>query len=491
MTVSIETLPDHPLLEMFNFYVEDARGPAQSDMVEQVDSWHALVHVCRRWRSLVFASSCRLNLRILCTQTRRPKKVPKFWPALPIVIWCEEICYSNMDMPSKPMVGAENIVSALRHRDQVSQISLLNIPVTKLFRFIKFMHASFPILTHVELGPGDNDDRDLGSDPFLDDSFLGGSAPCLRSLRLHGIVFPALPKLLLSITDLVDLHILDLPPFDAISPGELAYYLSTLTKLEDLRLGFFFAALDDNQHGVLTRVDLPHLIRLDFNGPVAYLEDFVGRINIPLLRVFQMAFFGNRFSRDTPQLTDLVDRAERFEVLDQAELYFDSDTLEKSDNITVKLLSQKETANRTILQVQTDFDPSRGRFLALAQARSSFPSLTSVEYLSLTEDESKPLFCHVPVEDAWWLQLLRPFTAVKRLYLAGQPGLYVARALHDLSWEGVVEVLPALQRVFLEGPQPSEDVVEAIGPFIVRRQLSGHPVTVHSWEGMGPEIDVL
>jgi hypothetical protein len=389
------------------------------------------------------------------------------------------------------MVGAENIVSALRCRDRVSHISLSKIPITKLFRFIGFMHASFPMLTHVELGPGDNDGPDP-ADPLLEDSFLGGSAPCLRSLRLNGIVFPALPQLLLSITDLVDLHLLNVPPFDSISPGELAYCLSNLTKLEDLRLGFFFASLDDNQHGLLTRVDLPRLIRLDFNGPIEYLEDFVARINAPLLRVFQIAFFGDRPLLKTPQLIDLVDRAERFKVLDQAELYFDSDTLEKSDNITVKLLSQKETDNRTILQVQTDFDPSGGHFLALAQARSLFPSLTSsVEYLSFTEDESKPLFCHVPVEDAWWLQLLRPFTAVKHLYLAGQPGLYVAHALHELSWEGVVEVLPALRSVFLEGPQPSEDVVEAIGPFIVRRQLSGHPVTVHSWEGTGLEIDGL
>jgi hypothetical protein len=67
MTFTIETLSDHPLSEIFSFYVEDARGSAQSDMVEQLDAWHALVHVCRRWRSLVFASSRRLNLRILCT----------------------------------------------------------------------------------------------------------------------------------------------------------------------------------------------------------------------------------------------------------------------------------------------------------------------------------------------------------------------------------------------------------------------------------------
>ena len=175
---TIETVPDYPLLEIFSFYVEGARGSVQFDTVEQIDAWYALVHVCQRWRSIVFASSRRLNLGILCTQTRRPRKIPKLWPELPIVIWCEEICYANTDIPEKPMVGARNIVSALRRRDRVSQISLLNIPVTKLFRFIEFMHVSFPMLTHVELGPGDNDGPDL-DDPFLEDSFLGGSAPCL------------------------------------------------------------------------------------------------------------------------------------------------------------------------------------------------------------------------------------------------------------------------------------------------------------------------
>ena len=130
--------------------------------------------------------------------------------------------------------------------------------------------------------------------------------------------------------------------------------------------------------------------------------------------------------------------------------------------------------------------------MALAQARSSFLSIiSSLEYLNLFEDEDWPLYLQRGVENAFWLQLLRPFTTVKHLYLCGQPGLHVARALHELTWEGVIEVWPAVQSVFLEGLQPSEDVIEAIGPFIARRQLAGHPVTVHSWEGKSLMIDEL
>ena len=161
------------------------------------------------------------------------------------------------------------------------------------------------------------------------------------SLRLHGIIFPALHNLLLSTTDLVDLHLLDVPPFCSIPPGELAYYLSNLIRLEDLRLAFFLLFLDDNQNGLLTRVDLLHLTCLDINGPITYLEDFVARINTPLLRVFQVMFYGEPVHLDTPQLTDFIGRAERFKVLDQAGLHFDSDAFENSDNITVKLSLRK------------------------------------------------------------------------------------------------------------------------------------------------------
>jgi len=476
MTVTIETIPDHPLLEIFSLYVEEARSSSESHIAKRIDAWHTLVHVCQRWRSLVFASSRRLNLGILCTNTRPLREILDLWPALPIVIWCEELSSTEF----LPMVGAENIVSALRHRDHVSQISFLGLPQSVFSRFTAIMHAPFPVLTHLELEP------DEYGDAILQDSFLGGSAPNLRSLRLRGVTSPTLPKLLLSAKDLVDLRLLNFPFPNYIPPEEMVSCLSSLTKLEDFRLGFPSPASypDQNRRRLLTRIDLPYLIRLDFEGTSWYLEDFVAQINAPLLRDFRIMFIDSVLL-NTPQLTDFVDRAERFKVLDQAELDF------HYYNVTVYLLSQKETVNRTFLKIQSGCDPSEGHFLALAQARSSFlPLISSLECLNLTEDEYWPIYLQDSVDNAYWLQVLRPFTAVKHLYLSGEPGLHVARALHELTWEGGVEVCPALQSVFLEGLQPLEDVVEVIGPFIVRRHLSGHTVTVHSWEGERLGIDI-
>ena len=54
----------------------------------------------------------------------------------------------------------------------------------------------------------------------------------------------------------------------------------------------------------------------------------------------------------------------------------------------------------------------------------------------------------------------------------------VAPALRVLMQESGTEALPALEKLSLRGPQPSGPVKEAIGAFVVTRQLSGHPVVV-------------
>jgi len=54
-------LHDDVLLEIFNFYVHINYPTWDTPR----NTWHALVHVCRRWRYIVFASPRRLNLRLV------------------------------------------------------------------------------------------------------------------------------------------------------------------------------------------------------------------------------------------------------------------------------------------------------------------------------------------------------------------------------------------------------------------------------------------
>ena len=78
-----------------------------------------------------------------------------------------------------------------------------------------------------------------------------------------------------------------------------------------------------------------------------------------------------------------------------------------------------------------------------------------------------------------WLQLFLPFIAIRDLYVSKQLVPFATTALKELTGERSVEVLPALNRLFLEGFQPSGNVQEVIEPFVSSRQLSGHPVVIH------------
>ncbi len=107
--VTIDVLPDVALLEIFDCYVNQVRKGAS-----EIQAWHTLVHVCRKWRSVVFGSPLRLDLRLLCTQKTRVREMLGVWPPLPIVVW------QNWE----PSWGIDNIMAALEHNDRVCKISL-------------------------------------------------------------------------------------------------------------------------------------------------------------------------------------------------------------------------------------------------------------------------------------------------------------------------------------------------------------------------------
>jgi hypothetical protein len=86
------------------------------------------------------------------------------------------------------------------------------------------------------------------------------------------------------------------------------------------------------------------------------------------------------------------------------------------------------------------------------------------------------------MENTQWLELLYPFFAVKDLVLSEKLVQLIVPALQDLTEERVIEVLPALQNLVLQGPEASGPVEDVIGRFIAARQLSGHLVTVHHQE---------
>jgi hypothetical protein len=80
-------LPDDVLLEIFDFHSNKDIGE-DSELIDGtgIEVWIALAHVCRRWRSVVFQSPHRLNLRLVCTPNIPVRDTLDIWPPLPLII---------------------------------------------------------------------------------------------------------------------------------------------------------------------------------------------------------------------------------------------------------------------------------------------------------------------------------------------------------------------------------------------------------------------
>jgi hypothetical protein len=115
---------------------------------------------------------------------------------------------------------------------------------------------------------------------------------------------------------------------------------------------------------------------------------------------------------------------------------------------------------------------------------SLFPRalIHTVEYLYIESSWSESDQRQDIAESDHWLDLLRPFSTVKYLYISWDFTPGITPALQELVGTRATEVLPALQTLFLEEADLSGPVWEAIGQFVAARQIAGHPIAVSSWK---------
>ena len=173
---TVEVLPDNVLLEIF----DQDRLSAAGGSWEHPWEWHRLVHVCQKWRRVVFSSPRWLDLRLFCSNGTPVKETLSFWPQLPIVMR-----YGGF-LGSKPTSSEEeeNLLTILRQPDRISEIWLT---ITGLLsdRLGAEMQTEMPSLETLRLMVQDK------AELLLPDDFLGGSAPRLSVISLYGIAFPA------------------------------------------------------------------------------------------------------------------------------------------------------------------------------------------------------------------------------------------------------------------------------------------------------------
>ena len=314
----IDLLPDDVLLDIFDFCVDQDgfRRFIYTQIKGQIEAWQSLVHVCRRWRNIVFGSPLRLNLALVCTDRTPARDTLDVWPPLPLVI--QSHGYGTDGDFLKENV--DNIIAVLERSDRVCQISLKGVPNSHLEDLFAAVQEPFPELRHLWLGS-------YGG-PVIPDSFFGRSAPRLRYIWLDGISFPGLPMLLLSSTYLVDLRLWNTPHSGYISPGAMATSLSTLTSLQYLTLEFQSPRSCPDQEGrrppPLPRSVLPVLTDFVFKGVSEYLEYLMALIDAPRLNELYITFF-NQIVFETPQFIQFINRTPTLRSLEKAYVTFGND----------------------------------------------------------------------------------------------------------------------------------------------------------------------
>jgi hypothetical protein len=442
----VAQLPDVALLRVFDFCVDNPR----------IYTWYTLVHVCRKWRSIVFGSPRRLDLRLHCNTSTPVRETLDVWPPLPIVI-------SSVGHNRR---GVDNIIAALEHNDRICQVDLFYYPSSHFEKVLAVMQRPFPALTSLWLRLKDE------TAPVDSERFLGGSAPRLETLFLYHIPFPGLPKLLLSATHLAHLTLWKIPHSGYFSPDAIATCLFVLTRLECLDIAFESPQsrpeLTRRRPPPHTRAVLPVLTKFQFKGVDKYLEDLVVWIDVPLLHNLAIDFF-HQLIFDTSQLSQFISRTPKLKTHNKARVVF-------SKGVSVTL--PQRPYGRLYLGIscrQRDWQLS-----SLVQVCSlSIPRalISTVEQLYISESLQLPW-----QDDSQWLELLHPFTAVKDLYISQEFVPRILPALQELTGEKVTEVLPALQTLFLDEPLASGPVQDIIVQFVDARRRADHPISVSRWE---------
>ena len=473
-------LPDEVLLAIFDSWVDE-----DAFRKKDVEAWQMLVHVCRRWRSVVFGSPRRLNLRLVCGAKTPAMDTLDVWPPLPLIILCpnEILCEDDIIAAVPKRIRErdgrkaghylDNIIAVLKRSDRVCQIDLSSLDLSSMTRVLSAMQQPFPELTDLRLD---------GVTTAIPDSFLGGSALRLRKLHLGHNLFSGLPKLLFSATHLVDLQLGSIYHSRSFSLEAMITALSTLTSIRHLSLEaenrytpylFGLASL----HPLPTRSLLPVLNTLRYYGISQYFDDLVTLIDAPRLNNLDITLL-NDIALEIPQLTGFIGCTSMPEALKKAHVTF------QVDGTGVKFSSQ--TSSHGELKVKI---PCRGLDVQLSFLYQVFsfclPPLSTSEDLYIYENiYPRPVWSD-NIENTLWLELLLRFPAVKNLYLSKEIASYIALALQELVVGTRTEVLPILQNIFLEGLQLWGPVPEGIEQFIAARQLSGRPIAVSAiplWE---------
>jgi hypothetical protein len=474
---TIDTLPDDVLLVIFDIF--RLSGTDLELRHKPVWNWHILIHVCRRWRQVVFASPLRLDLQLLCTPGTPVRKYLGCWPAFPIAI-----DYENGRPFSHGSIFEDDVIAALEHPNRVRHIKLT---ITPSFwrKLAPLLQEPFPVLTLFSICSVDM------NVPFLPSGFLGGSAPCLQEIRFRGMPTLALPTLLPPASNLVSLVLFDSDiPQSGISPAALVTGLAMLPRLNNLSIAFVPWSSHTSHWQIRplpqTRVVLPVLNSFSFDGEGIFLEEFVSQIDTPMLNSIEITYLDFP-GTPIPQLSEFLKRSNlKPSLFRNGKIYFDD-----GDEIHVFVGPGADPEDFPfaihIPSCEGIYDQVSCMAKVLNHTSTMLSNVVSLEIKAEqlwrldSEDED--------LDRIDWLELLRPFTTVETLNVSLEFSEMIAHALEEMPAETAHQVLPALNLLLLEG-EPMESDAKLFATLRNRDcPLPSRPLTIMHYEGSVPEFE--
>jgi hypothetical protein len=434
-----------------SFYTQGAIGKLSDEVLREIFRyllevsprfWPILVHICRRWRRIVFTSHRALHLRLFCTHRTPLLKALDCWPPLPIVVE-----YGGSPALDPPVPEDEgDILAALKHCRRVASISLtITRSLRNRFYAIK---GPFSELEHLALLSHD------GVQVALPSKFQLG--PQLRSLHLTGVSPLGLPGFLFPSIGLVDIQLHEIPG-DCFSQKRLLNALSGMTRLRSLSLRFLhttahIAVSQTPRH----RVVLPALTRLKYRGPGECLNAI---LDAPRLQDLDITFSDCPISgvSSLPALHKEMQTS-----------YRQSDILFSDTSVSISL-SQPSS---TYLKWKVLCEPFSCQLSSIAHICTSLSAcLPSVEDLSISATQPSSDTDHKEL-----LKLIHAFRGTKRFRVAGGSDFLtdIASVLQSSR-----TVLPALQKLCVRKPKSSFAPLAAAAASIMHsRRLSGNFIAV-------------
>ena len=474
--LTIDNLPTELLLEIFDAYRQHFDyGYKHQRCWNTSLTWFKLIHVCRKWRHVVFTSMTHLNLYLILETRHRDRNhrdiiLSRHFPPLPIVIDC------HFGGPSTPE-DQVRLLSTLKLCDRVHGISVFGRRAPDFAEFFEQTKRPFPTLKSLKIYHEHLDTLELPP------TFIGGSAPSLRCLKINPVSFASISPILSSATQLVDLSLVIELTFSPSQEESLLAYLKAMPCLRHLSLIISDRSINSLAHPSEPEdiVTLFKLTDFHYHSPSVVLDILVAGFTAPSLQELCIGAIDTT-ALPVPHLPQFINAIGK--AYHSLHLYFRETVV-----FRIELLTEAEYVGRRM----PSFTFYAYHFPdSMMQTNSAF----SAKFATLKE--LRITFMKSEGDTTWqdvtpWRRFLQQFCSVKVIRLERGSLHCIADSLKPKHGEPILDFLPFLEEIELcvyNIAMPESELaaeLAAFQPFVSAREQAGCPIRVYrSVKSMDP-----